>query len=172
MMRALLAIALLCLSIPAYAAEPADPHRFGPGRHFLDSQGPQKAARASKGWAKHVRREKAKTHQRGSVSLAGVVAPLVAKAEEIKSSCGSVVVSAVSHRGNRSNHPIGRAVDMQGNPSCIYAHLKNWPGGVSTDYGSAPGGPHVHISYNPGGQEWGLRFAHRHARKRHRYAQR
>src|SRR5207253_1691857 len=60
-------------------------------------------------------------------------------------------------RGIRSNHPIGRAVDMRGNPGCIYAHLKGWPGGYSTDYAAVA---HVHISYNPGGQEWGLHFAH------------
>lgn len=107
-----------------------------------------------------VAKSKGKSREK-SVSLGGVVAPLASKAREIMRDCGSVVVSAVSRRGNRSNHPRGRAVDLQGNPRCIYAHLKKWPGGVSTDYASAPGGPHVHISYNPGGQEWGLRFAHR-----------
>lgn len=59
-----------------------------------------------------------------------------------------------------SNHALRRAVDVQGNPACIYRHLKGWPGGFSTDYARAPGGPHVHISYNRG-REWGLRFAHR-----------
>lgn len=105
------------------------------------------------------------------VSLSGVVGELVSKAHEIVSGCGSVVVSARSHRGNRSNHPIGRAIDVQGNPACIYAHLKGWPGGYSVDYATAPGGKHVHISYNPGGQEWGVRFAHRHHGTR-RYASR
>jgi hypothetical protein len=91
---------------------------------------------------------------------------LLAKVNELKAACGAKVVSA--HRagartpsGHVSNHAIGRAVDLQGNPGCMYARLKNWPGGVSTDYWTAPGGPHVHISYNPGGMEWGLRFAHR-----------
>lgn len=93
-----------------------------------------------------------------NTSLSGIVAPeLVAKVREIQSACGSHILSTRDRRGNRSNHPIGRAVDMAGNPSCIYAHLKSWPGGVSTDYGSVH---HVHISYNPGGQEWGLRFRH------------
>ncbi len=96
----------------------------------------------------------------GSVSLAGIVAPLAAKAQQIVASCGSRVVSAVRH-GGHSNHSTGRAVDLQGNPSCIYAMLRGWPGGVSTDYASAPGGQHVHVSYSPGGMEWGLRFAHR-----------
>jgi hypothetical protein len=92
-----------------------------------------------------------------SVSLAGVTPVLAAKARQIAATCGSAIISAVSRRGNRSNHPIGRAVDMKGNPGCIYAQLKGWPGGYSTDYAAVR---HVHISYNPGGQEWGLRFAH------------
>jgi hypothetical protein len=108
-------------------------------------------------YKKHASAKK-KTHARsGSVSLAGVTPVLAAKARAISAACGSSVISAVSRRGNRSNHPIGRAVDMRGNPSCIYAQLKGWPGGYTTDYRSAG---HVHISYNPGGQEWGLRFAH------------
>lgn len=97
----------------------------------------------------------------GGVSLNGVVPQLAAKARQIVQACGSKVVSARSRRSNRSNHPIGRAVDLKGNPKCMYRLVKNWPGGVSTDYWSAPGGPHLHLSYNPGGQEWGLRFAHR-----------
>lgn len=107
-----------------------------------------------------------------SVSLSGVVSTLAAKAREIQQACGSVIVSAVSGRGYKSNHPIGRAVDIKGNPSCIKAHLAGWPGGLSTDYSSAPGGPHYHVSYNPGGQEWGLRFAHRHSSTRTRSASR
>lgn len=92
-----------------------------------------------------------------SVSLTGVTPVLAAKARQIVAHCGSTIVSAVSRRGIRSNNPTGRAVDIKGNPGCVYAQLKGWPGGYSTDY-SAIG--HVHISYNPGGQEWGLRFAH------------
>ncbi len=92
-----------------------------------------------------------------SLSLAGVTPVLAAKSREIASACGSAIISTVSGRGHRSNHPIGRAVDMRGNPSCIYAHLKGWPGGYSTDYAAVQ---HVHISYNPGGQEWGLHFPH------------
>jgi hypothetical protein len=101
-----------------------------------------------------------------SLSLSGIVAPLASKAREIAQACNSKVVSAVRigarvYGGSASNHAGGRAVDLQGNPGCIYAHLRDWPGGVSTDYWTAPGGPHVHVSYNPGGMEWGLRFAHR-----------
>jgi hypothetical protein len=92
-----------------------------------------------------------------SLSLAGVTPVLAAKARQIVSACGSAIISTISARGHRSNHPIGRAVDMRGNPSCIYARLKGWPGGYSTDYAAVQ---HVHISYNPGGQEWGLHFAH------------
>jgi hypothetical protein len=97
-------------------------------------------------------------HRTGrSVSLSGITPVLAAKAREIVADCGSLVISTISARGNRSNHPTGRAVDLRGNPGCIYAHLKGWPGGYSTDYSAVA---HVHISYNPGGQEWGLRFAH------------
>ena len=95
-----------------------------------------------------------------AASLNGVTPVLKSKIQQIISKCGSRVVSAVSHRGNKSNHPIGKAVDLTGNPLCIYAMLIGWPGGVSMDYATAPGGPHVHISYNPGGQEWGTRFRH------------
>ena len=108
---------------------------------------------------------------RNSVSLAGIVAPLKAKAEEIVAACGSRVVSAYRPgaripTGRLSNHARHRAVDLQGNPSCIYRHLKGWPGGYSTDYSSAPGGAHVHISYNRN-MEWGARFAHRRTRTYH-----
>jgi hypothetical protein len=111
----------------------------------------------------HRHRVAKKSRPARSVSLAGVTPVLAAKAREIVARCGSVIVSAVSRRPNRSNHPIGRAVDLVGNPRCIYAHLKGWPGGYSTDYAAVR---HVHISYNPGGQEWGLRFAHNSSRTR------
>jgi hypothetical protein len=109
--------------------------------------------------------------RRNSTSLHGVVAPLADKARAIVAACGSKVVSSVRigarvYGGNASNHARGRAVDLQGNPRCIYAQLKDWPGGVSIDYARAPGGPHVHVSYNPGGMEWGLRFNHRAPKKK------
>ena len=106
-----------------------------------------------------------------SVSLAGIVAPLRAKAQEIVRACGSRVVSAYRPgaripTGKLSNHARHRAVDLRGNPSCIYAHLKGWPGGYSVDYARAPGGPHVHVSYNRN-MEWGARFSHRRTRTYH-----
>lgn len=115
--------------------------------------------------ARHHR--KARAHRSGSLSLSGVVAPLASKVQEIVADCGSRIISARSGRANRSNHPIGRAVDIQGNPHCIYAHLQGWPGGYSTDYETAPNAKHVHVSYNPGGMEWGLRFVHRHGHTRY-----
>jgi len=98
--------------------------------------------------------------------LAGVDATLAAKAREIGASCGSRVVSGVRHTyvassGRLSLHASGRAVDMTGNPACIYAHLRGWPGGYSTDYGRVE---HVHFSLH--GREDGLRFAHRSGRSR------
>lgn len=107
-----------------------------------------------------------------SVSLSGVAPPLASKAREIVTSCGSKIVSTIRvgsrvYGGSASNHASGRAVDLQGNPRCIYAHLRGWRGGYSTDYANAPGGPHVHVSWNPGGMEWGLKFRHGHnSRKR------
>jgi hypothetical protein len=112
---------------------------------------------------------KRRTAPSRSVSLAGVTPVLAAKARRIVSDCGSTIISAVSRRGGRSNHPAGRAVDMRGNPRCIYAHLKGWPGGYSTDYAAVD---HIHISYNPGGQEWGLHFAHGGGHSHARYASR
>ena len=100
--------------------------------------------------------------------LRGVTPALAAKAREIVAACGSRVVSGVRHTRvagshRMSLHASGRAVDIQGNPACIYAALRGWRGGVSTDYGRAPGGPHVHFSL--GGREDGLRFAHHHSRR-------
>jgi hypothetical protein len=91
-----------------------------------------------------------------------IVSALAAKVREISSSCGSSIVSGVRHTHiantrTMSLHATGRAVDMRGNPRCIYQHLSGWPGGYSTDYGRVQ---HVHISYSAGGREWGLRFAH------------
>ena len=95
--------------------------------------------------------------------MAGVVPALAAKVAQIQSACpGAHVISAVRHtriRGSRhmSLHATGEAVDMRGNPSCVYAQLRDWPGGYSTDYGRAQ---HIHISLAANGREAGLRFAH------------
>jgi hypothetical protein len=141
-------------------------HRHAGHRHDQDSR-------------KHTRRvrdhsRRAVVARKVGVSLTGVVPELAIKVREIVAECGSTVVSAVAGRGNKSNHPKGkdgwgRAADLSGNPRCIYSKLVAWPGGVSTDYNSVmcptkrgwQRCPHVHISYNPNGQEWGRRFAHR-----------
>ena len=112
------------------------------------------------------------------VSLIGVVPQLAAKITDIIGTCGSEVVSAVRHTyvagtHHISQHANGTAVDITGNPSCIYSMLHGWPGGYSTDYRRVR---HVHISI--GGHEAGLRFVHggghhrryaHHHRHRHRY---
>lgn len=107
---------------------------------------------------------------RPSKSLDGVVPVLAEKVREIVSTCGSEIWSTVRHTlvaGTRllSQHAGGTAVDLHGNPSCIYALLKDWPGGYSTDYGRVR---HVHVSY--GGREHGARFAHGGGRYVRRYA--
>lgn len=112
-------------------------------------------------------------------TVSGIVAPLAAKVAEIQSTCGSRVISAVRHTrvaGTRimSLHASGHAVDIVGNPSCIYAQLSNWAGGYSIDYSRVA---HVHISW--GGREHGVRFAHgdykrytkRHTHRRYANAQ-
>jgi hypothetical protein len=129
-----------------------------------------KTARTIAGYAAHLAEHPTR-------DLTGFPAPLVAKVREIQSACGSKVTSAyrpgarVRGSGSMSLHASKRAVDMQGNASCIYAKLKGWPGGVSTDYRRVN---HVHFSYAPNGKEWGARFAHysgkRYAKKRVRYA--
>lgn len=105
--------------------------------------------------------------------LAGVVAPLAAKARQIVADCGSKVISGVRHTyiagtgGRLSLHASGRAVDIKGNPACIAAHVRGWPGGASTDYAAVN---HTHISWAPNGPEWGRRFVHGGHRHRHRRA--
>ena len=164
----------VALALPAYARAGAPATNLHVERAHADDDrasapvfsATKQSARAITGHrhntskVRQIKAKHAKSASR-SGSLTGVVAPLAAKAREIIDSCGSVVVSGVARRGSRSNHPRGRAIDLARNPSCIYAHLRSWPGGVSTDYARAPGKPHVHVSYNPGGQEWGLRFTHR-----------
>ncbi|MDE2577928.1 MAG: hypothetical protein KGL46_03900 [Hyphomicrobiales bacterium] len=100
------------------------------------------------------------------VSLAGVYAPLAAKGRELSARCGSVVISGVrktfvAGTRRRSEHWSGHAIDVTRNPRCIYARLRGWPGGYSTDYGRVH---HVHISL--GGHEDGKRFAYRHIPRR------
>jgi hypothetical protein len=108
--------------------------------------------------------------------LTGIISGLAEKINEIVDACGSKVISAVRHTyvaGTRtiSLHASGRAVDVAGNPGCIYEHLKGWPGGYSIDYAAVQ---HVHISL--GGREDGCRFVHgggHHAhRRRHRHRSR
>jgi hypothetical protein len=102
-------------------------------------------------------------HERGrnSVGLGDVNGTLAAKASEIVAGCASSVISGfrrgahIAGSGHASLHASGRAVDIRGNPRCIYAQLQGWPGGYSVDYGSVQ---HVHISL--GGFEDGIRFAH------------
>lgn len=170
-MRLILAALLLVLiSVPALAQEKADPLRF-PAGHMLDARPFARSLdypRAKKR-AYHtasVKRSHGKLARPAeSVAALDPHAPvqLNSKVIEIIQGCGSHIVSGfrpgATVHGRPSNHALHRAYDLKGNPSCIYAHLQGWPGGYSTDYHSAPGGSHVHISYNPN-KEWGLRFVH------------
>jgi hypothetical protein len=127
----------------------------------------------------HVRRDQSH-HNRpagaySSDSGAGIsamdIAPkLAAKTQEIVQDCGSKVISSfrpgarVLGSGRLSLHGFHKAVDIQGNYPCIYAHLQNWPGGYSIDPDAVH---HVHVSL--GGREDGRRFVH-HGHAKARYA--
>jgi len=95
---------------------------------------------------------------------AGLVGPLASKLASIQAACpGTHAISGIRHTriaGTRrmSLHAQGKAVDVRGPYGCIYAQLKGWSGGYSTDSGRVQ---HIHISYDDaGGREMGLRFAH------------
>ena len=92
--------------------------------------------------------------------LRGVAPELASKAREIVSACGSRVISGVRHTRIAGT----RRMSLHAS-ACIYARLRGWPGGYSTDYGRVR---HVHFSL--GGGEDGLRFAHRHVVRRVRLA--
>ncbi len=95
---------------------------------------------------------------------AGLVGPLQTKLASIQTACpGTHAISGIRHTriaGTRrmSLHAQGKAVDVRGPYGCIYAQLKGWSGGYSTDAGRVQ---HIHISYDDGdGREMGQRFAH------------
>ncbi|NJO53955.1 MAG: hypothetical protein HC829_03140 [Bacteroidales bacterium] len=129
--------------------------------HSLGGGCAKKGQAASKTSPEHrtTYAKSARDHARSALT-AGLVKPLAEKVAEIVAACGSRVISGVRHTrvaGTRtvSLHASGQAVDIRGNPACIYRHLQGWPGGYTIDYSRAQ---HVHISY--GGREHGLRFAH------------
>lgn len=101
----------------------------------------------------------------GSVSTAGLPGPLLAAIAQVQRACpGFRVISTfrrnarVRGSGRRSLHAVGRAADIAGGSyACAYAALKGFAGGVSTDAGRVR---HIHLSWSPGGQEWGARFRH------------
>lgn len=112
---------------------------------------------------------------RSDKKLAGVTAPLAAMSRRLMDVCGASVISGVRKTyvrgsGRQSLHWTGHAVDIVGDPKCLYATLAKakWPGGMSTDYAAVR---HVHLSHLQGGREWGRRFVHyRGGVKRTRYA--
>lgn len=118
-------------------------------------------------------------HIAKSAKLKDLTPPLALKVAEILESCDGARLTSGYRRGARvagsgrsslhSRYP-SRAADLAGNPSCIRKHLAAWPGGLSTDYSAVR---HYHVSYDPKGREWGMRFAHRgsrYARHHRRYA--
>jgi hypothetical protein len=137
-------------------------HRADARQHCARHCGVARAAWHSRG-ARHHFRSFASVPNR--TNLASIGSTLAVKAREIVASCASSVISSfrpgarIAGSGHASMHASGRAVDIRGNPSCIYGHLQGWPGGYSVDYGAVQ---HVHISL--GGHEDGLRFSHHRVR--------
>jgi hypothetical protein len=164
------ALAALCLILPAQPADarwarPQVAPASEPIAYMVDDRYPHmripEAVATARAWPQANRTN----------LLSGVVRPLAAKVREIVAGCGARITSGVRFSyvaGTRlvSLHASGRAVDIAGNPACVYAHLRGFRGGVSIDY---PRVKHVHISYAPGGREWGRRFAHHPVGKRQRH---
>ncbi len=158
MKRIILAVAL-CAASPVHAQSALEFAASGMGQSNM--QKVHSASRINKRFARRLIRSES--------MLAGVYAPLADKAREIEAACGSRVISGVRHTrvrgsGRWSLHSSGHAIDMAGNPGCIYARLRGFRGGYSIDYGRVK---HVHISL--GGREDGARFVHY---GRRRYASR
>lgn len=121
--------------------------------------------------ARSTRRARESDTTETGVSVSGLVSPLAAKLASIEAACpGTHAISGIRHTriaGSRrmSLHAQGKAVDVRGPYGCIYAELKGWTGGYSTDAGRVQ---HIHISYDDaGGREMGLRFAHGGGRRHH-----
>ena len=96
-------------------------------------------------------------------SLKSIKQPLKTWTQQTLKQCpGSSVISGVRYTNIKrsrklSLHASGNAVDIRGNPSCVWNRIKGWKGGASTDYKNAP--LHYHVSW--GGSEHGLRFKHK-----------
>ncbi len=110
-----------------------------------------------------------------AAKVGSLVPALAAKVQEIVVDCGSKLISgfrphavvAGTHRASLHSYFPSRAADLRGNASCMYALIRNWPGGASTDYNRVK---HLHLSYDPHGREWGVRFVHG-GGHHHHYAQ-
>lgn len=188
MVKMILTIAAAVLfAVPAHARDRGPTFSGGiwtyavpaPAGTIIVHRHASRAVHRSRRLARHIRTDPgiSKPEPR-AVAANGLVEPLAEKVAEIVHSCGSHVISAVRHTYIAGTHRIslhayGEAADVSGNPDCIYSMLHGWPGGYSIDYGRVR---HVHISYEPGGREWGSRFAHgghrrhyAHHRRHHRW---
>lgn len=173
----------LLSSKPAKAEEPYAGERITTLQWWSPQAKGKQRVRVARRHIQHL--AKARGHRRtnilmayanvpGSKDLSGFPAPLVEKARELESTCAATIISGfrpgarVAGSGRPSLHSVRRAIDMRGGYSCMYAHLRDWPGGYSIDPGRVH---HIHISYEPGGREWGAHFAH-YSVHRIRYAHR
>lgn len=154
LMRRVLFAMALCVASPACAQSALEFAAAGMGQS--QNYRASNSVKMSKRFARRL--------IRSEFMLAGVYAPLADKAREIEAACGSRVISGVRPgarvAGTRrmSLHARGDAVDLQGNASCMYRLVRNWPGGVSVDYHRAG---HLHLSLDRYGvREMHARFNH------------
>jgi hypothetical protein len=159
-----LALLVLANAASAYVKH----HRAGAaaGRHAQTVQpsgwGYQAASRPRHA-VRYARHRPRRSAQYDTAALVCLPAELRAKVAEIIGACGTHVLrtftpgALIAGTRHLSEHAFCRAADLAGNPACIYAHLRGFRGGVSTDYGRMR---HVHVSWHPGGWEQGVRFVH------------
>jgi hypothetical protein len=81
--------------------------------------------------------------------------------ERVRSECsGFRIISAHRPGDTWGLHRENKAIDIAGgNYDCAYRVLREFPGGMSIDAHN-PRINHIHLSWNPGGKEWGARFNH------------
>lgn len=98
----------------------------------------------------------------------GLPGPLAAAITNVQRQCPGFRVISAFRRGARvrgsgrpSLHASGRAADIAGGEfGCAYRVLAGFAGGMTTDaHRVRPN--HIHLSWAPGGAEFGRRFAHR-----------
>jgi hypothetical protein len=135
----------------------------------LDAAGTRAAARKVKAQHARVSRtieaaKRAPIVREADAFEGGIVKPLMDALRQVQAACpGFVLISGVrAGAGWQGLHRYGRAIDIGGKGvdyDCAYRALKGFPGGMNWDAWN-PRINHIHISWAPGGAEWGTRWPH------------